>query len=54
MSSYNYPSTDQKFNTLISKNTFYFYNEEFKEYYEGHISSIDQNIFLPKNKIERE
>jgi len=48
------PSTEQKFNTVISKNTFYFYNEEFEEYYEGHISSIAQNIFLLKNKIERE
>jgi hypothetical protein len=45
---------DEKFNTVISKNTFYFYNEEFEEYYEGHISSIAQNIFLLKNKIERE
>ena len=49
-----YPSIDQKFNAVISKNTFYFYNEEFEEYYEGHISSIAQNIFLLKNKIERE
>ncbi len=48
------PSSEQKFNTVISKNTFYFFNEEFEEYYEGHISSIAQNIFLLKNKIERE
>jgi hypothetical protein len=49
-----YPPLDEKFNTVISKNTFYFYNEEFEEYYEGHISSIAQNIFLLKNRIERE
>ncbi len=49
-----YPPLDEKFDTVISKNTFYFYNEEFEEYYEGHISSIAQNIFLLKNKIERE
>lgn len=49
-----YPSIDEKFNTVISKNTFYFYNEEFEEYYEGYISSITQNIFLLKNRIERE
>jgi len=48
-----YPSLDEKFDTVISKNTFYFYNEEFEEYYEGHISSIAQNIFLLKNRIER-
>ncbi|GAB6183628.1 DpnII family type II restriction endonuclease [Thermodesulfovibrio hydrogeniphilus] len=48
------PSLDEKFNTVISKNTFYFYNEEFEEYHEGHISSIAQNIFLLKNRIEQE
>ncbi|HOK79499.1 MAG TPA: DpnII family type II restriction endonuclease [bacterium] len=49
----NYPSPDDKFNTVLSKNTFYFYNEEFEEYHEGHISSIAQNVFLLKNKIEQ-
>lgn len=49
----NYPSTDEKFNTVLSKNTFYFYNTEFEEYHEGYISSIAQNIFLLRNKIER-
>jgi hypothetical protein len=49
-----YPSLDEKFNTVISKNTFYFQNMEFEEYHEGHISSIAQNIFLFKNRIERE
>ncbi len=49
-----YPSLDQKFDTVVSKNTFYFYNEEFEEYHEGHISSIAQNIFLLKNRIERD
>jgi len=49
-----YPPLDEKFNTVLSKNTFYFYNEEFEEYYEGHISSIAQNIFLLKNRIDRE
>jgi len=42
---------NDKFNTVLSKNTFYFYNEEFEEYYEGHISSIAQNVFLLKNRI---
>lgn len=49
-----YPSLNEKFNTVISKNTFYFCNEEFEEYYEGRIYSIAQNIFLLKNRIERE
>ncbi|GAB6183598.1 hypothetical protein [Thermodesulfovibrio hydrogeniphilus] len=45
---------EEKFNIVISKNTFYFYNEEFEEDYERHISSIAQNILLLKNKIKRE
>jgi hypothetical protein len=45
---------EEKFNTVISKNTFYFYNQEFEENYESYISSIAQNIFLLKNRIERE
>ena len=49
-----YPSLEEKFNTVIFKNTFYFQNLEFEEYYEGHISSIAQNIFLLKNKVARE
>ncbi len=48
------PSLDEKFNTVISKNTFYFQNVEYEEYYEGQISSLAQNIFHLKNKIERE
>src|SRR3989338_1542449 len=48
-----YPSIEEKFNIVITKNTFYFQNEEHEEYYEGHISSIAQNIFLLRNKIER-
>lgn len=50
----NYPSTEEKLNTVISKNTFYFYNKEFEENFESHISSLAQNIFLLKNRIESE
>jgi len=49
-----YPSLEEKLNIVISKNTFYFQNEEYEEYYEGHISSIAQNIFLLRNRIERD
>jgi hypothetical protein len=49
-----YPSLEDKFNTVISRNTFYFQNVEFEEYNEGHIASIAQNIFLLKNRIRRE
>ena len=53
MARLNYPSLEEKFNIVITKNTFYFQNEKHEEYYEGHISSIAQNIFLLRNKIER-
>lgn len=43
---------DEKFRTVIEKNTFYFYNKSYEEFYEGCISSVAQNIFLLKNKIE--
>lgn len=49
-----YPSSDEKLNTVISRNTFYFQNIEYEEYYEGQISALAQNIFHLKNKIERE
>ncbi len=47
-----FPSSNDKFNTVIKKNTFYFQNKEFEQFYEGNISSIAQNIFLLRNKIE--
>lgn len=46
------PSKKSKFNTVILRNTFYFQNIEYEEFYEGHISSIAQNIFLLRNKIQ--
>lgn len=49
-----YPTIDEKLKTVIERNTFYFQNAEFEEYHEGHISSIAQNIFLLKNRIEQE
>ena len=53
MSKVDYPSTDHKFNTVITQNTFYFQNLRFEEEYEGHISSLAQNLFLLKNKVEQ-
>ncbi|MDI6787826.1 MAG: DpnII family type II restriction endonuclease [Planctomycetota bacterium] len=49
-----HPSTDDKFNTVITQNTFYFQNTRFEEEYEGHISSLAQNLFLLKNKVEQD
>jgi len=46
------PSTDQKFNTVITKNTFYFYNREFEESYEGYVNSIKETLLVLKNQIQ--
>lgn len=44
-------SAYQKFNTVISKNTFCFFREEFRELCESYISSIaKKNIFILKNR----
>lgn len=48
------PTTEQKFNTVISKNTFYFYNEIFEEKYESHLNSIKETLLVLKNEIENE
>lgn len=48
------PSTEQKFNTVISKNTFYFFNPIFEEKYEGYLNSIKETLLVLKNEIENE
>jgi len=45
-------STEQKFSTVISKNTFYFYNREFEESYEGYVNSIKETLLVLKNQIQ--
>jgi hypothetical protein len=48
------PSTEQKINTVISKNTFYFFNPNFEEKYEGYLNSIKETLLVLKNEIENE
>jgi len=45
-------STDEKFKKVIEKNTFYFYNKEFEESYEGYVNSIKELLLNLKNEIE--
>lgn len=47
-----YPSVEEKFNTIISKNTFYFSNKEFEERYEGYVNSLRQTLLVLKNRVE--
>jgi len=54
MAGYTLPTTETKFATVIKKNTFYFQNTEFEEEHEAYISSLAQNLFLLKKRVEQE
>ena len=47
-------TTEDKFQTVIKKNTFYFFNPKFEEDYEGYINSLKDTLLNVKNKIETE
>jgi len=47
-------SVEDKFTTVIQKNTFYFFNQKFEESYEGYINSLKETLLIVKNKIETE
>ncbi len=47
-------TTDEKFQTVIGKNTFYFFNPKFEQYYEGYINSLKDTLLNVKNRIETE
>ena len=42
----------KKFNTVIDKNTFYFYNSEFQEKYEAYINTLNETLLVLKNEVE--
>ncbi len=54
MTNLQFPDDETKFNTVIEKNTFYFQNVEFEEEYEAYISSLAQNLFILKKRVEQE
>ena len=45
-------SVNDKFLTVIQKNTFYFFNSKFEESYEGYINSLKETLLIVKNKVE--
>lgn len=47
-------SVEDKFLTVIRKNTFYFFNQKFEEGYEGYINSLKETLLIVKNKVETE
>lgn len=48
------PTTDTKFKRVIDKNTFYLYDRDFEEKYEGYISSIKETLLVLRNKVATE
>jgi hypothetical protein len=47
-------SVEDKFLTVIQKNTFYFFNQKFEEGYEGYINSLKETLLVVKNRVETE
>jgi len=47
-------SIDDKFKTVVLKNTFYFFNSQFEESYEGYINSLKETLLIVKNRVESE
>ncbi len=45
-------SVNEKFRTVIEKNTFYFFNRRFEEKYEGHLNSVRETLLVLKNEVE--
>jgi hypothetical protein len=46
--------TELKFKRVIDKNTFYLYDRDFEERYEGYISSIKETLLVLRNRISTE
>jgi len=47
-------TTENKFQTVIKKNTFYFFNPKFEEDYEGYVNSLKETLLNVKNRVETE
>jgi len=47
-------SVNDKFLTVIQKNTFHFFDSKFEEGYEGYINSLKETLLIVKNKVETE
>lgn len=47
-------TTDDKFQTVIDMNTFWYYNQNFEENYEGYINALKETLLHLKNRVEKE
>jgi hypothetical protein len=43
---------NNKFETVIRKNTFYFYNSVFQDKYEAYLNSLNETLLVLKNEID--
>jgi len=50
----NKPSIEYKYRNVINNNTFYFFDQEFEEKYEGHINTLKEILLVVKNRIDNE
>lgn len=48
------PNNQTKFNTVIEKNTFYFYDNIYQESYESYINAMKETLLVLKNDIENQ
>lgn len=46
-------SETEKYSTVVTKNTYYFVNNEFEDRYEGYITSIRDRLLILKNQIDQ-
>lgn len=47
-------TTEQKFQTIIEKNTFYFYNPIFEEKFEAYLTAVKETLLVIKNRIDND
>ncbi len=47
-------TNEEKYKTVVNKNTFYFFNAKFEETYEGYITSLKETLLYLKNRVETE
>jgi len=47
-------STDEKFNTVITQNTFWFQNRAFEEQYEAHVTGLKETLLVLRNEVQSE
>lgn len=47
-------SIEDKFKTVIEKNTFYFFNPDFEQKYEAYLNSLNETLLVLKNEVEND